>query len=307
MATNQSVSVRRVVGRWTSLAAGVAVLFALAVSGPSAIRVTAADKGLGPEAHTVQRCATADLSQNELLTVEQNVKDRNAREKRSGADRAESYVINVYFHVIMNSAGEGAVSDGLIGRQMRALNEGFAGTGFSFVLAGVDRTTNDDWYNMGYNSQAERRAKTALRQGTADDLNIYSTSGGGYLGWATWPHKYQSQPAVDGIVIARESLPGGAFSDYNEGDTATHEAGHWFGLYHTFQNGCSANGDYVDDTPAERFPARGCPVGLDTCAEPGLDPIHNFMDYTFDPCIFEFTPGQAERMEDFFLTFRAGQ
>jgi hypothetical protein len=89
------------------------------------------------------------------------------------------------------------------------MNTSYAGTGLSFVLAGVDRTVNDQWYNMGYNSQAERRAKTALRQGTADDLNFYTTSGGGYLGWATWPHKYQSQPEIDGIVVASESLPGG--------------------------------------------------------------------------------------------------
>jgi hypothetical protein len=92
----------------------------------------------------MQRCATADLNQSELEVVEQNVKARNESEKTTGSDRAEEYVLNVYFHVIMNSAGEGAVSDAIIGRQIRALNEGFEGTGFTFVLAGVDRTVNDE-------------------------------------------------------------------------------------------------------------------------------------------------------------------
>jgi hypothetical protein len=190
---------------------------------------------------------------------------------------------------------------------MRVLNEGFAGTGFSFVLAGVDRTVNNTWYDMGFNSQAERQAKSALRRGTADDLNFYTSSAGPYLGWATWPHKYQSQPALDGIVVDHDSLPGGAYVNYSEGDTATHEVGHWLGIYHTFQNGCSANGDYVDDTPSERVPARGCPVGQDTCSAPGVDPIHNFMDYSYDPCMYEFTPGQGQRMQDFFARYRAGR
>ena len=303
---------RRGVGRWTSFAAGASLLLGLTFYGPGAMGATAAGQNAGAgggvgNPPTIQKCATVDLNDTEIMAAEQEVKAQTGN-KGSGATRsAVSSVISVYFHVITTSTGEGAVSDASIGRQMRALNNGFGGTGFSFVLAGVDRTANDVWFNFGYNSSAERQAKTALRRGTGDDLNIYTTSGGGYLGWATWPHKYQSQPALDGIVVAYDSLPGGAIENYNEGDTATHEAGHWFGLYHTFQNGCSNNGDYVDDTAPERVPARGCPIGQDTCASPGVDPIHNFMDYSYDQCIFEFTPGQAERMNDFFVTYRQGQ
>ena len=39
-----------------------------------------------------------------------------------------------------------------------------------------------------------------------------------------------------------------------------------------------------------------CDESDDTCPAPGRDPVHNFMSYGDDPCLDEFTPGQADRM-----------
>jgi hypothetical protein len=218
--------------------------------------------------------------------------------------------IPVHWHVINNGTGisHGDIPQSQIDDSIAVLNAAYAAGGWKFRLKSVDRTNNPTWYTMTPDSAAERQAKTALRKGSADDLNIYSANiGGGLLGWATFPSDYASDPKIDGVVILFSSVPGGSTTHYNEGDTATHEVGHWMGLWHTFQGGCAKPGDMVKDTPYEASPAFQCPAGRDTCSQRGLDPITNFMDYTYDDCMDEFTPGQFDRMEQQYTLFRRGK
>ena len=216
-------------------------------------------------------------------------------------------VIPVYFHVI-DSGPVTSVSDRQVADQIRVLNEAFAGTGWSFNLVAVDRTVNPAWFAMTSGSRVERLAKAALHQGSADDLNIYTADlGGDLLGWSTFPADFARRPADDGVVLLFSSLPGGSAAPYNLGDTAVHEVGHWMGLHHTFEGGCSKRNDLVADTPAERSPAYDCADGRDTCNAAGLDPVHNYMDYGDDLCIDEFTSGQDTRMDHQFSAYRFGK
>jgi hypothetical protein len=128
------------------------------------------------------------------------------------------------------------------------------------------------------------------------------------LGFTHFPWKYEAQPVRDGVVISPDGLPGSPLKNYNLGMTAVHETGHWFGLYHTFQGGCEKDGDFVDDTPAQKYPTDGCPSwDFDSCpGEQGVDAIHNYMDYSSDVCLTEFTAGQKKRMHESFRAFRMG-
>jgi hypothetical protein len=223
-----------------------------------------------------------------------------------------SETVAVYVHVITNGT-DGAVSMGTIAQQMDVTNRGYGGTyggadtGFTYSLADVDVTENAVWFDAGPGSKAEAEMKIALKEGGPSDLNVYTTSGNAYLGWAYYPSIVgTSQEYLDGVVIDYRSMPGGPYgSAYSLGGTLTHEAGHWLGLAHTFDGGCGARGDLVADTPAERTPTSGCPAGKDTCPSTGLDPIHNYMDYSYDSCYTQFTPGQGSRMQDQFLFYRA--
>ncbi|KAF7315870.1 Extracellular metalloprotease [Mycena indigotica] len=290
----------------------------LALMASASVSVSAADsedallpRAPKPVARRSRDCGS-HLNASMIAVAERDFVQRKARIANTGGGF-------VYWNVISKDStpAGGNIPDSQIQGQIRVLNADYAGN-INFVLAGTRRIVNPDWFNNAAPGTIQQTVmKTALRQGGKGDLNVYSVgfvsgSGAGLLGYATYPSSYASAPKDDGIVILFSSVPGGSTAGYNLGRTLTHESGHWFGLYHTFQGGCASSstngGDYVSDTPAEASGASGCPTGRDTCTGPnfpGVDPISNYMDYSTDACMKQFTAGQIARATDQFQAYRA--
>ena len=295
------------------ISAGIVSLTMTAFAAPASARV--ADAGavcVEQEADTASSARGGRaLDHRGISRVEQEriakKTDRRLAGRSSGA-AITAATIPVYVHVMRSKSGAGDVTNAQIASQIDVLNATFGGaessaaaaTGFTFTLAGTDRFNNNTWHRDG----SSTKYRTQTRRGGANALNIWLVDFN-YLGIATFPWDYSSKPGIDGIRVQYTSLPGGSATNYDRGETATHEAGHWLGLYHTFQGGCTPTNDEVRDTPAQSTPTNGCPAGADTCSLPGLDPIHNYMDYSYDSCYNQFTVDQSTRSSQMFTAYRS--
>lgn len=245
------------------------------------------------------RCGADRLPQFQALGTTADCTNSNTTIKAEyNASGGVTYTIPVWVHEIRNKAGTLGVLNGTqVSSQITALNAAYAAHGIQFTLAGTTLSKNTNWYNDGgtyYNT---------LARDVLNNLNIYTNTASGNLGYAYVPNgggvvgnKW------DRVVIYYKAMgnPGTYGAPYNEGDTTVHEVGHYLGLQHTFQGGCvsttgcATNGDLICDTPPEGAAHFSPCTDPATCGNP--DPIHNFMDYSDDNCMYEFTPNQQNRM-----------
>ncbi|KAF2218920.1 hypothetical protein BDZ85DRAFT_62384 [Elsinoe ampelina] len=230
---------------------------------------------------------------------------------------ADNYTIETFVHVITTQAAENEYPRVLVDAQIQTLNERYAASGFSSNTASVNYYVNDTWARCydPFGEDCQLEFKSAFCRGTYSDLNLYYLSDLleeiGLLGYATFPGDTPTATDVilDGAVNLAATLTGAgvpSFEDYDLGLTTVHKVGHWLGLLHTFQGfSCTGAGDQVDDTPQRLYYIGGCPARVDSCPDsPGDDPIKNYMDYTNDFCKDQFSPGQHDRMQNLYSTFR---
>ena len=192
------------------------------------------------------RCGAPSPTREEAERVRKAL-ERFFTQKREAREKA--LVIPVAFHVVRHSDGYADVTDQQINTQIDVLNNAYREAGYQFILQSVDRVDNTNWSTS---SRYETAMKKALAVNPATTLNIYTCDlSNGLLGYSYLPYSYSENSFMQGVVVLYSSLPGGTAYPYNEGDTVTHETGHYLGLYHTFENGCTSPGDEVDDTPYE--------------------------------------------------------
>lgn len=261
---------------------------------------------------TGERCGTQVRTANEKIQSEARFATTLQTSFKAFPPVNQPITVPIAFHIIymVNQNGNevGNISDETINKQITTLNDAYTGTGIQFSLAEITRTRNIKWFRGCLEKPVfEKIYKRQLAVDPAHNLNVYTCQAENLLGFASFPDAYAEDSYMHGIVLNHTTLPGNPLP-FGLGDTAVHEIGHYFGLYHTFletQTSCNIDNDLVDDTAIERSPARGCPTKRDTCVTKlDKDPITNYMDYTDDICMSDFTIGQIKRMQEQIVAFK---
>ncbi len=226
-------------------------------------------------------------------------------------------IIPVVFNVLYKTAAEN-VSLAQLESQIDVLNADFSATNadynstppifeavrsgninIRFVLDQVIRksTSKSSWRTDDAMKKSARGGIDPTSPTTKMNFWVCNLSGG-ILGYAQFPG---GNSATDGIVCD-DNATGITSGVYGKGRTATHEVGHWLNLRHIWGDATCGN-DQVADTPTHNTSNGGCPTypHYSTCSGTPVEMTMNYMDYTYDACMYMFSAGQATRMNATFL------
>ncbi len=245
------------------------------------------------------------LAQNEICgLITQNQDHLNISH-----DLQNPIQIPVFYHIILDTDGTGNISNNKLTSQITVLNQRYSNTYFSFYLLGITRTKNPNWRGLTRPYHGLDSLEIEMKENLAIDpdhvLNIYITQleddNSTIQGWATLASDTQINSNHHGVVIRPEVFPNGSYTNFNLGITLVHEVGHYLGLKHTFYEDavCKYNNDPDDcaDTPPHLVNKENAPESTDTCPnDEKTDPVHNYMNYTWDNWRNVFTSDQRYLM-----------
>ncbi|KEY73069.1 hypothetical protein S7711_06141 [Stachybotrys chartarum IBT 7711] len=254
---------------------------------------------IDPEAPLGRGCLVS-----EQVVAQDTASSLMVGEASNSRNLPDNFTVWVNFHIVSTEELEFLVTPEIIDAQWRVLQESLALQDIHLVLNSTERIVDNlagnyflinEGPDVGWVFYEEEQTEflTTTRKGGYDALNIYffspfSPGATGYCQFPTTVTEGDLAFGLDSCRLSAFTMPGvtveqGGFEYYNLGHLAVHEAGHWFGLNHTFTGSCSESGDFVADTPAQRSEIYGCPIESDSCPDsPGMDPIHNFMGYADD-------------------------
>ncbi|CAH0055831.1 unnamed protein product [Clonostachys solani] len=236
---------------------------------------------------------------------------------------AEPIVVEMNIHAALPSdTPDDYASKETLEKQFDILKTTFASYGIELTLGTISRELNDSISNLSGGKYAGKYGQLSGGTPALEDYWKRSRTGGyksahlflyrqiddGFIGISSFPdlERPESEFWLDSVHLVSQALPDSSDTIWNQGKAAIHEFGHWFGLWHVFQGGCSGEGDMVDDTPAQQSTHYGeCPTNADTCpAQEGLDTPFNYMSYGGDACFSGFTDGQVARVHNMFHNIR---
>jgi len=266
---------------------------------------------------------TKEINQKKILNSQKRV-------------QSEKRVIPVVVHILHNGTAEGISTNiplSQIEAQIRILNEDFrrlnadtiltpteflgvvADANIEFVLAkqdpnglptsGIVRVLSPKTtFNPNSAGDVELISQTSLWP-PEDYLNVWVvTLASPFIGYASFPVSNlpglnfpPNSRETDGVTIDyRYFGEGGSAVSGSKGRTTTHEVGHFLGLRHIWGDGDCSVDDFVGDTPIQSGSNNACRTTNPRFTCNTRDLVENYMDYTPDNCMNNFTLGQVARM-----------